>query len=283
VSITGGAAAKQRSVSWPRQVVTNIAQGLSLFFRAPRARTRPRWRAYSRLAVGVLLAIIALACVMVFLDGLMDTSIKGVPHWLLVIFAEVTDFGRSGWFLIPLAILLLAIAALATDPLPRLSRLVLTSVAMRLGFVFAAIAFPGLLVAIIKRVIGRARPFIDTPPDPFHYMWGVWRADYASFPSGHATAAFAAAISISLVAPRLRVIIWIYALLIAASRVVVSAHHPSDVIAGALAGILGTLLVRDWLAARRLAFVIHADGSISTLPGPSFARIKRVARTLLAP
>jgi membrane-associated phospholipid phosphatase len=283
MSLSGGTAAAPGRVSWLRQASTNAAQGLSLFFRAPRARAKPRWRAYSRLAVGSLIALIALACVMLFVDARMDTSIRGVPHWLLLTFAELTDFGRSVWFLVPIAILLVAIAALATEPLPRFGRLVLATIAVRLSFVFAAITVPGLLISIVKRLIGRARPFVDIQPDPFHYMWGVWRADYASFPSGHATAAFAAAVAIGLVAPRLRALMWIYALLIAASRVVVAAHHPSDVIAGAIAGSLGALLVRDWLAARRLGFFICADGSVSALPGPSLTRIKRVARNLLAP
>jgi len=283
MSMTRGAAAAQGNVSWPRQVFSNIAQGLGLFFRAPRARSKPRWRAYSRLAAGSLIAVIALVCVMLFVDASTAVSVRGVPHWLLVIFAELTDFGRSGWFLVPIAILLVAIAMLATEPLPRFARLVLASLAVRLGFVFAAIAVPGLLISVIKRLIGRARPFVDIQPDPFHYSWGVWRADYASFPSGHATAAFAAAVAISLVCPRLRALMWIYALLIAASRVVVAAHHPSDVIAGAIAGSLGALLVRDWFAARRLGFFIRADGSVSALPGPSLTRIKRVARNLFAP
>jgi undecaprenyl-diphosphatase len=76
---------------------------------------------------------------------------------------------------------------------------------------------------------------------------------------------------------------WAYALIIALSRVVVLAHHPSDVVAGAIVGMFGAWLVRDWFAARRLGFVIEADGHVRTLPGPAFARIKRVARRLLAP
>ena len=36
--------------------------------------------------------------------------------------------------------------------------------------------------------------------------------------------------------PRGRILLWIYALLIAASRVAVTAHYPSDVLAGALVG-----------------------------------------------
>jgi undecaprenyl-diphosphatase len=257
-------------------------QGLSLLLRAPRVRAKPRWRAYSRLAVGALMAMIVLACVMIFVDARMAISIRRFPHWFMAIFGELTDFGRSQWFLVPLGVLLTMIAVLSSPALPRPSRLVLVSVSVRLGFLFAAITLPSLLVSIVKRLIGRARPFVDLPPDPFHYMWGVWRADYASFPSGHAATASAAAVAVSFVCPRLRVPMAIYALVIVASRIIVAAHYPSDVVAGALAGFLGALLVRDWFAARHLGFTIAADGSVSRLPGPSFARIKRVARNLLA-
>jgi len=64
---------------------------------------------------------------------------------------------------------------------------------------------------------------------------------------------------------------------------VLTAHFPSDVLAGAVVGVVGALLVHDWFAARALAFVIGADGIVRPLPGPSLARIKRVARQLVAP
>ncbi len=101
-----------------------------------------------------------------------------------------------------------------------------------------------------------------------------------AFPSGHATTAFAAAIAFGALWPRLRPLLWTYAIVIALSRVIVTAHHPSDVVAGAIAGVVGALLVRDWLAARRLGFSVRADGAVAALPGPSWARIKRVARSL---
>ena len=48
-------------------------------------------------------------------------------------------------------------------------------------------------------------------------------------------------------------------------------------------GVVGVLLVRDWYAARGLAFVVGADGTVRAMPGPSLTRIKRVARALIAP
>jgi undecaprenyl-diphosphatase len=82
--------------------------------------------------------------------------------------------------------------------------------------------------------------------------------------------------------PRARPFMWTYAVIIAVSRIVLTAHFPSDVIAGALIGMIGVLLVRDWFAARGLAFVLGADGAVRPLPGPSAARSKRVAWQLIA-
>ena len=137
----------------------------------------------------------------------------------------------------------------------------LAAFAVRLGFVFTAIALPGLFVTIVKRLIGRARPFVAAttsgPIVPFS-----WQVDYASFPSGHATTAFSALVAIGAIFPQARALMWIYAVLIALSRVMVTAHHPSDVIAGAMVGAVGALLVRNWFAARRLGFAVSPDGSV---------------------
>jgi undecaprenyl-diphosphatase len=53
-----------------------------------------------------------------------------------------------------------------------------------------------------------------------------------------------------------------YAVLIAATRLVLLAHHPSDVVAGAVVGILASVALRYWFAARRLGFAIRNDGQI---------------------
>ncbi len=60
---------------------------------------------------------------------------------------------------------------------------------------------------------------------------------------------------------------WTYAVVIALSRVVLTAHFPSDVMVGAVVGVVGALLVRDWFAMRGLAFVLGADGTVRPCPG----------------
>ena len=159
----------------------------------------------------------------------------------------------------------------------RRANLVITSLVVRLEFLFFAIGIPALIVTIVKRLIGRVRP---SDLGPFQYVPFSWRPDYASMPSGHSTAAFAAAFAIGAVWPRARLPMWTYALVIAISRVAVHAHFPSDVIAGAFIGMLGAVLVRDWFAARRLAFVPTQTG-VASLPGPSAQRLKRLAGRMI--
>jgi undecaprenyl-diphosphatase len=282
MSAAGDAARARDKLSWPRQIVSNVVQGFALLTRAPRVRVRPRWRAYSRLAIGAAIALAATIGVMLLVDAWGIALAKRAPSWLREIFSGLTEFGQSEWFLVPLGILLIVIAVFATPGRRRFTHLVLASVTVRLAFLFLAIALPSLFDTVIKRFIGRARPYVDNPSDPFHYVPGAWHSSYASMPSGHTATAFAAAVAISLVCPRLRVLMAVYALVIAASRVMVVAHFPSDVLAAAVLGACGALLVRDWFGARRLGFTIAAEGSVHALSGPSFTRIKRVARNLLA-
>ncbi len=283
MSLTGGAANAQVAPPWPRWAGANLARGFAAVVRPPRVKPRRIERAYLRLLVAALVALLVIAAAMVFVDGPIAQAARRAPTWAVILYDFLTDFGRSGWFLWPTGAALAALAALASPALAPVHRLVLAAVAVRAGFLFAAIAAPSLFVTAVKRVIGRARPFVGELADPFNYAPFIWRADYASMPSGHATTAFAAAIAVGALWPRLRTPMLIYALVIAVSRVVLDAHYVSDVIAGAIAGSIGALIVRDWFAARRLGFAIAADGAVRALPGPSWGRIKRVARRLTAP
>jgi len=285
VSVAGGSDVRpqEQTRSWPHFTYANLEWGVATILRPPRGKAIPRWRTGRRLLIGTVAVVAAIVAAMVLLDADLAEAGRSTPGWVHLVFHELTDFGKSGWFLWPAGLLLLAIAVAASPGLRGFSRLVLAALAVRISFLFAAVALPSLFVTIVKRVIGRARPFVGGHLDPFLYLPPVWRPDYASMPSGHATTAFAAAVAVALLWPRLRLPMLIYALLIAASRVVLDAHYVSDVIAGAAAGVAGALLVRDWFAARRLGFAIGPDGRIFRLPGPSLPRLKRVARSLVTP
>jgi membrane-associated phospholipid phosphatase len=194
----------------------------------------------------------------------------------------LTDFGKAAYVLWLLAGALLAFAILA--PRSRgTSRSLLLGFGTRLQFIFLAVLVPVLSGEIIKWIVGRGRPFAGGEANPFNFVYFAGTEAYASFPSGHAITSFALAFAVTAVWPQARAAMAVYAVLIAVSRLVLLAHHPSDVVAGALVGVIGAMFVRYWFAARRLGFAIRRDGAIVALAGPSLGRLKRVARGASAP
>jgi membrane-associated phospholipid phosphatase len=251
-----------------QRVPVNLLRWIAVLVRPPRARP-PRWPAGFWLATA--LAIAAIVASMFFLDTAASDWARHLPPHLTEAADQISNFGRSGWFLYPLGIALLALAATLTPSLPRLTQGVLVALTARFGFLFVAIGLPGLFATIIKRLIGRARPYVGVQDDPFAYMPFIWRPEYASLPSGHAVTATAAAVAIGAIWPRSRVVMWLYAAIIMFARVALNVHHPSDVMAGALVGVVGALLIRNFFAARRLVF---SPVDLAAYPWPSFKRIK---------
>jgi undecaprenyl-diphosphatase len=267
--------------SVPRRAAVNIVAGLAMRVGPMRIRPRQPWLwPWRKLAIAVALTAAVFLLVMSLLDVRAIVGARALPQWFKDIFDWITDYGKSGYFLWPLGLLFIGLAAL--PPLSPVSQRVLAAVMARIGFLFAAIALPGIATNAIKYVIGRARPFVGGSPDAFLYAPFNGTAAYASMPSGHTTTALSVLVAFGILWPRLRPYLLIYALLICMSRVVVTAHHPSDVMGGAVMGALGALLVARYFALRRLGFSVRPDGSLHGYPGPSWRRIKSVARELLA-
>ncbi len=265
-----------------RRCGDNVVHALTILSRPAKIHPRRAWATPRQIAIGAAIVVAVVLFFMIFVDGQVTRAVLQAPRWAVWPFDRITDFGKSGWFLWPLGLMFLALAALAA-PATRISQAVLAAVMVRIGFLFTAIALPGLFDAIIKRMIGRARPMVPGHVDPFAFAPFIWRADYASLPSGHATTAFSVMVAFSCLWPRARTLALLYAVAIALSRIMVLGHFPSDVIAGGVVGTVGALLVRYYFALRRLGFSVGPDGTLHQFPGPSVRRMKAVARELLAP
>ena len=125
--------------------------------------------------------------------------------------------------------------------------------AARLGVGLAAESF--LVNAVIKSMFRRSRPAWDIARPH-----GLRRPLTSSFPSGHATSSFTAAVLLSEDDP-LWPLYWGVAAVVASSRVYVKIHHGSDVVAGVGVGLgLG-------LAIRRLV-PLGRQGEASQPVGP---------------
>lgn len=101
---------------------------------------------------------------------------------------------------------------------------------------FFGIAGLAAVVLAIKFMVRRRRPEGD---------WGmIYRnTDPHSFPSGHAARSFLIAVVASALGPPwLALLLWIWAPLVALARVAMGVHYLSDVIAGAVVGVIVALI-----------------------------------------
>lgn len=119
-------------------------------------------------------------------------------------------------------------------------------VSRKASFVLLSLLVSGLLLNVVKTIIGRLRPrfFIAEGLygfQPFNFDFGM-----NTFPSGHSQTIWAAMVSLSFLFPRVRVPFLLCAVLVASSRVFVSAHFVSDVLMGSYLGILLTFYIYTW-------------------------------------
>lgn len=123
---------------------------------------------------------------------------------------------------------------------------------------------------VLKILIARARPYADAA-STYYQFWltvGQNMESDKSFPSGHTTAAFAAMTAVFLVGRRnISWTAFIFAVLMAISRIYLVVHFPTDVVAGVLvglaAGFAGTFLAKkipDAVYEHELRPVHHEKG-----------------------
>lgn len=193
-------------------------------------------------------------------------SQRVLPEWprgIVHIASIITNLGDSGYYLIPIGITLILLAVFDLE-LPQRLDTALRQLWLQLAFAFTAIAATGLIVNIGKRMIGRVRPLHVDPGSYLHFEPFSWRASNASFPSGHATTAWTvAAVLVLCCGPRLRPYVFVLGTLVCISRVVIGAHYPADVVAGALFGWFSTLWFAQFLARRGLVFRQNDDGALA--------------------
>ena len=153
--------------------------------------------------------------------ALVEPNYLAVPEWL-------SDWGLYIFYAVFAAVLLLGLIKKNTN-------LINTG----LAYVKAQLIFSVLMVRLLKILIGRPRP-----GKGFDYQFLATSYSHNSFPSGHSADAFVSGVFLFYLLQRskyssYRYLPLLYAFLIAASRVFVSSHYPSDVAAGMAIGILG--------------------------------------------
>ncbi len=106
-------------------------------------------------------------------------------------------------------------------------------------FLLLSVITSSLISLILKYSIDRQRPF-----DTYNFFEKISSGGSPSFPSGHTTEAFAFAVALCFVYPRWYIIVpsILWAIIIGYTRMSFGVHYPSDVLAGAILGILSVVI-----------------------------------------
>lgn len=190
-----------------------------------------------------------------FAFSLHESAAGGFFDWL---FPFITLLGNGGIFFIAVAVVCL-----------------LFKKGRRMGATMLVALLLGLLVTnlALKNGIARPRPYADELSTFFTYWQAIGHGlenEIYSFPSGHATASFAAMTAVFLCGnKKYSFLAYVLALLIGFSRIYIQVHYASDIVGGALVGTLcgigAWLLIRFWF--RKMAasdkpacvFITNAD------------------------
>lgn len=107
----------------------------------------------------------------------------------------------------------------------------------------AAVFVRFVLVEIIRRIFFRPRPFVYNQIN----LLVSHSANEPSFPSGHASFYFALSTIIYGYNKKIGILFYVSSFLIAANRVFVGIHWPTDIIAGTILGIVIGLILNKLL------------------------------------
>ena len=185
------------------------------------------------------------------------------------LYALINANAQTPWFSIELA-------RLASGWLPNIS-----GVLVVLALVFGSPAVRRTMLMLLLSmatawVIARLIRWGFPAPRPFQLNQGtqwIQHGGRASFPSMHASGAFALAMAITLGGTRHRKLLvalaWGAAIGVAWSRIHLGVHFPSDIAAGALVGIISAVIV--W----NLAYLLRRKRCLRLVP-----RIKRLRARL---
>lgn len=205
--------------------------------------------------------ILTVGIAMIALDIPTYPWILELPNEHKWFFSAITDVGKSDWILLSTGLVMLGTMAFDWSQLQFRTRMTLYIAWIYSAFIFFVVAFSGIIALILKWSLGRARPSNYEELGAVYFDMFHFSFDYTSFPSGHSTTIAALGTALCLLFPSWLWFIVVIGFWLVVSRIMVSAHYPSDVIAGTLLGIAVTLWTSRFLALRRIGFkVIQGNG-----------------------
>ncbi len=223
------------------------------------ARIAPRGETPAFVMAGTLTAAFA---AIALLDPHVGEALGGATGAWRRFLKTLTSFGEGVEILVVSGAILVFCLSVSPIGLVRRVRAGLVEIGFAAAFAFVSVAGSGLVASLVKNAFGRARPEHLSPGAVFELHPFAFSAKFASFPSGHSTTAGATAMVLALLFPALPGPILASGGLVAASRFLLDALFPADVIVGFGFGAAFTLTAAQGLARRNLVFRQNHNGRL---------------------
>jgi len=140
---------------------------------------------------------------------------------------------------------------------------------MAISLLIGSTLLAGAVAGILKIIFHRPRPFVNESMigDSVSLSEAVFHNFLQSFPSGHTATAFALAMGLSLLYRQGKPLFFTFAVLVGLQRILSQNHFPSDVIAGALVGVLSARVVLSFVYLPLLAATKRSETAESKNSG----------------
>lgn len=193
------------------------------------------------IAVGVA-TVLAVASILV-VDRPVAEAFRHLDPDLRAIAELVTQFGDSAGYIVAGVVLTVLLWWVERSNPALGARWRLGLWTRRAAFFAATVIASGLLSILLKNLFGRPRPRMWFHEELFAFQPFTFdtSANFASFPSGHATTAWAVAFALVLIFGRRAWVLLPVALVVSTTRVLLTNHYIGDVIGGAILGGLTAL------------------------------------------
>lgn len=183
-------------------------------------------------------ALVALVWVSSFLDSSLCLMVEKMPRGpFLDFYRSLTELGKAYLYLQGSFLAWIGFTLLSRRPEFHKWRPKLKDMTQFAQFSFLAFVTTGLLTALLKFFVGRSRPTIACSP---HVLSPIsFDHIFQSFPSGHTQTVFTFALLVSAKNPSARALAFLFAILIAGTRLARNVHFLSDVLGGIVVAMVG--------------------------------------------
>lgn len=191
---------------------------------------KERWITTQVSAVSIFLIIISY----LFWDIPITKYCKTLSPAIKAVAEFITNFGIATWYLVASFLFYLFFLLIYKN----------NRYASRSLFVFLSLSITGIFITLVKWIAGRHRPVDLFNSGYFGFDYFGQAYELISFPSGHAQTVFTLATALTLLYPRCGIPLFLMASAVGISRIILTSHYLSDVIAGAGIGIIGTRIIK---------------------------------------